>query len=163
MYIVYIKLILRKQMSKANKPKVCKNLPETELWPYPPNSIKCLEPENNISAEIDPSGKPLNAPGAKADSGKLQGWLLLSGFSRALASVAEVTTLGANKYTRGGWETVENGQERYMEAFARHLFKLGSGEILDNGPGGIGTKHKAQMIWNLLASLELELRSENKN
>jgi len=112
--------------------------------------------------ETDPTGGSLNEPGKKADAGKLLPWLFFSGFSHALEKVAEVTTLGARKYTPGGWATVINGPERYQEAAMRHLIYLGQGEKYDNGDGGIGTLHKAQIIWNLLASLELELREENK-
>lgn len=112
--------------------------------------------------EADPSGKPLNSLGAKADAGKPLPWLFFSGFANAMEEVAKVTTEGAKKYTPNGWATVEKGAERYMEAFARHMVKLGQGEIMDTGPGGIGTYHKAQMIWNLLASLELELRETKK-
>lgn len=116
--------------------------------------------DHTDSLEVDPHGKDPHAPGAKLDGGKLLGWLFMSGFSRALECVADVTTKGARKYTPGGWATVPNGAERYMEAFARHQFDLGKGEVFDNGPGGTGCRHKAQMIWNLLASLELELRAE---
>lgn len=112
--------------------------------------------------EADPTGGSLNEPGKKADAGKLLPWLFFSGFAHALEKVAEVTTLGARKYTPNGWASVENGPERYMEAAMRHLIYLGQGEKLDSGPGGIGTLHKAQIIWNLLASLELELREEKK-
>lgn len=114
--------------------------------------------------EQDPSGRQLNSPGAKGDAGKLQAWLFMSGFSKALREVAKVTTKGAEKYTRGGWETVENGKERYMEAFGRHLLDLGEGQVFDNGPNGLGPDiyHKASLIWNLLASLELELREMKK-
>jgi len=111
-----------------------------------------------VKPESDPSGGSLNAPGKKGDAGKIQAWLFMSGFSRALREVAKVTTVGAQKYTRGGWETVPNGSERYMEAFGRHLFDLGSGQVFDNALGGTGCYHKANMIWNLLASLELDLR-----
>lgn len=118
---------------------------------------------NNLpTIEADPSGGSLNEPGKKADAGKLLPWLFFSGFAHALEKVAEVTTLGAKKYTPGGWATVANGPERYMEAAIRHLIYLGQGEKYDNGKGGIGTLHKAQIIWNLLASLELELREEKK-
>lgn len=117
---------------------------------------------SDIGEEYDPTGGSLNEPGKKADAGKLLPWLFFSGFANALEKVAEVTTLGAKKYTPGGWATVANGPERYMEAAMRHLIYLGQGEKLDNGPGGIGTLHKAQIIWNLLASLELELREEKK-
>lgn len=112
--------------------------------------------------ETDPSGKDLNSPGAKADNGKARPWLMLAGFSNALAEVAKVTSLGAEKYTPNGWVDVPNAEDRYMDAFARHMLKLGQGQKYDTDPGGLGTHHMAQMIWNLLAVLELELRSEKK-
>lgn len=115
-----------------------------------------------VPFEADPSGGSLNEPGKKADAGKVLPWLCLSGFANALEKVAEVTTLGAKKYTPGGWAEVPNGPERYMEAAVRHLIYLGQGEKFDDGPGGIGTLHKAQIAWNILASLELELREEKK-
>jgi hypothetical protein len=114
---------------------------------------------NSPHLETDPSGGSLNEPGKKADAGKDLPWLFQTGFANALAEVVKVTTLGARKYTPNGWATVPNGSDRYMEGFARHTSYLARGEVFDNGPGGIGTYHKAQMIWNLLASLELELRA----
>lgn len=123
--------------------------------------VPYLAPDMKVP-EADPSGGSLNEPGKKADAGKLLPWLFFSGFANALEKVAEVTTLGAKKYTPGGWATVPNGPERYMEAGMRHLTWLGQGEKFDSGPGGIGTLHKAQIIWNFLASLELELREEKK-
>lgn len=121
------------------------------------------QPLQKIALEQDPSGKPPNEVGAKLDAGKIRPWLCVSGFSRALNEVALVTTKGAEKYTPNGWAEVPNGAERYMDAFGRHLLAYGSGEIFDNGPKGLGPDiyHKAQMIWNLLASFELELREKN--
>jgi hypothetical protein len=113
--------------------------------------------------EKDPNGKSMNDPGAKADHGKLRGWLCLSGFSHALERVAEVTTVGANKYTPNGWAQVPNGYDRYMDAFARHLFAYGEKKKRDDGPGGTGCEHMAQMIWNLLAAYELSIRTANSN
>lgn len=113
--------------------------------------------------EKDPHGTDPHALGAKLDAGKLQPWLFFSGFANALEKVANVTTIGAAKYTRNGWLTVPNGEERYMEAYMRHAMKLGQGQIYDTDPGGIGTKHLAQMIWNLLAVLELEERNAKSN
>lgn len=110
--------------------------------------------------EKDPNGKSPHELGAKVDAGKTRVWLCVAGFSRALEEVAKITTVGANKYTPNGWCYVENGVERYMDAFGRHMLALGRGEKYDNGEGGTGGMHKAQMIWNLLASLELELREE---
>lgn len=113
-------------------------------------------------AETDPNGMAANKPGAKLDAGKTQVWLCVQGFSRALDEVAKVTTVGAAKYTPNGWTEVPDGVERYMDAFGRHMLKLGTGEIRDVGVGGTDCYHKAQMIWNLLASLELELRACEK-
>jgi hypothetical protein len=107
------------------------------------------------STESDPTGKSQHEPGAKLDSGKVLPWLCISGFAHALTAIADVTTKGAQKYTPNGWTTVPNGEERYMEAFARHMMALGRGETVDPDTQCL---HKAQMIWNLLASLELELR-----
>lgn len=112
-----------------------------------------------MSNEQDPNGVSAHEPGAKLDAGKLRPWLMMSGFARALNAVAEVTTKGAEKYTPNGWISVPDGEQRYMEGFARHTMALARGEKYDLGPGGTGCLHKAQMIWNLLASLELELRS----
>lgn len=105
--------------------------------------------------ETDPNGLDPHAPGAKLDAGKVMPWLCITGFAHALAAVADVTTKGARKYTPNGWATVQDGEQRYMEAFARHMLALGRGEQVDPDTQCL---HKAQMIWNLLASLELELR-----
>lgn len=112
-----------------------------------------------MALEKDPSGKSQHEPGAKMDSGKTLPWLCISGFANALEKVAEVTTIGATKYSPNGWAKVENGSERYMEAAGRHLLALAKGEVFDDGVGGTGCMHKAQVIWGLLASLELDLRT----
>lgn len=116
-----------------------------------------------LTREFDPSGKSQHEPGAKLDAGKIMPWLCVTGFAHALNAVADVTTKGARKYTPNGWASVDNGSTRYMEAFSRHMLNLATGEQIDKDTGCL---HKAQMIWNLLASLELELREElkwNKN
>ena len=110
--------------------------------------------------EHDPRGLDPQVPGAKLDAGKVRVWLMMAGFARALHEVARVTTAGAAKYTPNGWMEVPEGKERYMDAFGRHALALGRGEVFDDGPNGTGCRHKAQMICNLLASLELELREE---
>ena len=125
-------------------------------------SMTTLEPFSallNLLEEKDPHGLDQNAPGAKLDSGKTMPWLCIAGFSRALEEVAKVTTLGARKYTPNGWASVPEGTTRYMEAFGRHLLKLGQGELKDTGPNGLGdVYHISQCIWNLLAAHELQLR-----
>ena len=120
-----------------------------------PEVAFAAEAEGADTNEIDPNGKDQHEAGAKLDAGKILPWLCISGFAHALTAVADVTTKGARKYTPNGWTTVPNGQERYMEAFARHALALARGEMVDQDTQCL---HKAQMIWNLLASLELELR-----
>jgi hypothetical protein len=107
-------------------------------------------------SEKDPNGIDPHTSGAKLDDAKPLPWLMISGFANALAEVAEVTTKGAIKYTPNGWKDVPNGEQRYMEAFGRHMLALGKGEIRDKDTGCL---HKAQCVWNLLASLELEIRA----
>lgn len=110
--------------------------------------------------EKDPNGLDQHAPGAKVDSGKLKAWLFFEGFAHALEDVANVTTVGANKYTENGWQVVPDGRKRYMDAFMRHAFEYAKGKRIDDeGPGATGCTHISQMIWNLLAVHELDLRS----
>lgn len=107
----------------------------------------------DIRRESDPDGLDAHEPGAKLDSGKIQAGLL-GLFSRALLAVAEVGTFGATKYARGGWQSVENGIERYDDAKVRHMLK---GYYEDDDPDS-GLSHAAHEAWNALAKLELMLR-----
>ncbi len=107
--------------------------------------------------EIDMRDPTQHEPGAKLDAGKtLAG--VLADFSGALTAVAEVGTMGAEKYTRGGWQHVDNGVQRYTDAMWRHL--LQEQKISYDGESGL--RHAAHMAWNALARLELIIR-ENDN
>ena len=110
-----------------------------------------------MSTESDPTGRDQHAPGAKLDAGKVQASLILD-MSRALNAVAQVATYGANKYSRGGWQHVPDGQRRYMDALMRHLFKAQQ-EACD---ADTGYDHLYHASWNLLALLELKLREEEQ-
>jgi len=103
--------------------------------------------------EKDPLGKKPSDPGAKLDDGKVMAHLLQQ-FSRALMAVAEVSTFGANKYSIGGWQEVENGAFRYSNAMMRHYLK----EALEDVDPDSGLLHEAHLAWNALARLELKLR-----
>jgi len=108
--------------------------------------------------EKDPNGVSQKDPGSKLDSGKPRAWLCIQGFSSALSELALVTTAGAKKYSPSGWEKVPDGEARYMDAFGRHMLALGKGQEVDPDTGCM---HQAQMIWNLLAALELKLRKRD--
>jgi hypothetical protein len=78
-------------------------------------------------------------------------------FPRAVMSVAEVSTFGANKYAWDGWEGVDDGLARYSDAMVRHLLKEGAGEEVDSDSGLL---HAAHLAWGALARLELLLRAK---
>lgn len=110
-----------------------------------------------MSKEKDPNGKSQHEAGSKLDEGKVLAGVLAD-FGLALTAVAEVGTFGANKYTRGGWQSVPKGIERYTDATWRHLLK----ERYHADDDDSGLLHAAHMAWNSLARLELLLR-EKKN
>ena len=110
-----------------------------------------------VGGESDPHGIPMHEPGAKADAGKVMAGVLLD-FSRALEAVAAVGTFGANKYTRGGWQSVPEGEQRYMDAMMRHLLRMRY-ETLD---AESELSHLAHLAWNALAVLELRARKPKK-
>lgn len=116
-----------------------------------------------VAQELDPNGLSLNQAGAKADAGKLLPRLVLGEFARALTEVVRIGTFGARKYSPRGWLSVPNGRERYAEAADRHQLEVNKGNLIDDGEGGTGGLHKAQVIWNLLAELELELREAERD
>ena len=111
----------------------------------------------NCETERDPNGIDNHAPGAKLDEGKLLAGLLLQ-FPRALTAVLEVGTFGTKKYSRGGWQHVENGVERYTDAMIRHLLK----EPVESEDPDSGFPHEWHLAWNALSRLELMLREAEK-
>jgi len=96
-------------------------------------------------------------PGAKLDGDKPDMSLLLM-FGKALTMVADVGTAGAKKYTRGGWQSVPDGENRYTAAMLRHLYtdEQYDSDIREWTDHDI--LHDAQVAWNAIARLELKLR-----
>lgn len=110
--------------------------------------------------EKDPHGKNLKEGGAKADAGKspiFQG--CIGYFPRALQEVADVSFIGANKYSWKGWETVPDGVNRYTDALCRHLVAENTDGDFDSDTRKL---HAAHIAWNALARLELILRQQPK-
>lgn len=109
--------------------------------------------------EADPFGLGASTPGAKLDAGKeptSRG--LFEYFPRALLEVARVSGFGAAKYSWGGWKHVPDGVSRYEDATGRHILKKKTEGTFDSD----GQRHQAQVAWNALAVLELELIEEEK-
>lgn len=116
------------------------------------------------TVETDPNGKAANEKGSKLDTGKppvMQGCIRY--FPRALEVIAKISLKGAKKYTWKGWESVEDGQNRYADARGRHELAIGRGEVYDDQPGGTDELHLGQVAWNALAELELFLRDNEKS
>lgn len=115
--------------------------------------------EQHMKDEKDPNGKSAHESGSKLDAGKNRLSLVFFGFVKALKLVGQVGTFGANKYTPNGWVEVPNATERYMDAALRHLFAFGDGEWKDPDSG---LPHLAHAAWNVLAVLQLHLKSTHK-
>lgn len=110
---------------------------------------------------------PKKVAGMKYDGGKPPVWRgLFRYFPRALTEVAKVSACGNAKYTWGSWVHIEEGFDRYSDAFGRHIFKEAAGEVFDREnlefPECHGVRHAAQIAWNALARLELALQAEER-
>lgn len=117
-----------------------------------------------VAAKLDrieaaPAGDTATAQ--KLDTGKapmVRG--LLNYFPRALRAVAEVSAFGFDKYkVWGGWRGVQDGEARYSDALLRHFTYRAGGEVFDPEAAERGHKirHAAEVAWNALAVLDLEL------
>jgi len=82
--------------------------------------------------------------GVKLDENKNR-WDLLP--LALIEGIVKVLTFGASKYTDNGWQTVENGYDRYKAAFFRHLVKLEAGEDVDQESGLLHIDH---MLTNVM-------------
>lgn len=113
-----------------------------------------------MDKEQDPFGIKQHEAGAKLDLGKPKCAQILGMFARALWEVSKVGTVGACKYTMGGWQEVQDGSNRYDDAGMRHFLKRKMGCAIDNDTNLL---HLSQEAWNALARLELYLRDQEKN
>lgn len=111
----------------------------------------------NTTNEKDPTGKGQHEPGAKVDAGKTRMHLITGGMARAITDVAKVGTMGAAKYSDGGWVSVSDGFRRYEDAQQRHAAYRHMGESHDPESGLLHLAHEA---WNALAKLDLFIREQ---
>ena len=132
------------------------NLKTIDVREFMKNPVAQIIPEQ--IGKVDPNGIDQHSPGAKLDAGKPMADLLLD-FGRALLSVAEVGTYGAHKYTRGGWQHVPDGVNRYTGALLRHLLQ----EKMEDMDQDTDLLHASHCAWNALARLELLLRERENN
>lgn len=115
------------------------------------------------SNDKDPSGKDLKEPGTKGDKGKAP---VCRGafhyFPRAIRAIAELSEIGAKKYSWKGWESVPDGIHRYGDAAGRH--ELCIEDDYTRRDRDTGVLEATAVAWNVMARLELILREkENAN
>lgn len=73
--------------------------------------------------------------GKKYDSEKVRPSLMLEGMPNAVQGVLKVLEFGAKKYDVNNWQKVEEGEQRYLDALARHLLAIFAGEKIDPESG----------------------------
>lgn len=111
--------------------------------------------------EQDPNGMSAKEPGSKLDAGKapiMQG--VIQYFPRAIKAVANLSLLGAQKYSWKGWETVPDGINRYGDAAMRHAIdeEIQGHYDLAWKEQNQDVLHATAVAWNALAKLELLIR-----
>ena len=66
-----------------------------------------------------------------------------------IETVAEIYTIGAEKYSPQGWKTVPDAKDRYLGALFRHLMQyIKDPDKLDEDTN---KPHIYQVIWNAIA------------
>ena len=108
------------------------------------NSITTIKPAPGSFTIVEKPG------GLKYDDGKLQYGLIPP---IATKSLAQVLTFGAAKYAPNSWQTVQDGERRYLDALYRHLEAYRSGESTDSESG---LSHLAHVITNVAFLLHFE-------
>ena len=75
--------------------------------------------------------------------------------------MAELSTIGAKKYSWKGWEAVPDGIHRYGDALGRHELRIES-DYTRRDPD-TGVLETTAVAWNALARLELILRERESD
>ena len=91
----------------------------------------------------------LRGEGLKFDGGKIRPSLLPMD---SLNKICEVLEFGAKKYKANSWQTVANGEQRYLDVLLRHLMAFSGGE--ENDPE-TGLSHLSHAGCNILFLLHL--------
>lgn len=109
--------------------------------------------------ESDPNGIDSKTAGAKLDAGKVSVTRgCLHYFPKALYAVAELSSIGAKKYSWRGWEKVPDGVHRYGDALGRHELRIE--DDFTKRDSGTGVLEATAVAWNALARLELIIREQ---
>lgn len=111
------------------------------------------EKKKNVEVKINPE------QGMKFDNQKVRPGLLFRSMPEATMSVINVLEYGARKYAPDNWSKVED--ERYEEAFLRHIMSYFSGE---NNDPETNEPHLAHAICCMLFLIQKEInRNKEKS
>ena len=125
-------------------------------------NVTQVEKQYTSLKESDPNGIKAGEPGAKLDANKVP---VTRGcfhyFPRALTAIAELSFIGARKYSWKGWEKVEDGIHRYSDALGRH--ELSIQDDFTRRDKDTGVLEATAVAWNAMARLELILREQEKH
>lgn len=69
---------------------------------------------------------------------------------REFEAVVRVLTTGADKYSDNNWQQVDNAEQHYSRAMMGHAVDYLRGYKIDDGEGGSGESHLANLICNAL-------------
>lgn len=98
--------------------------------------------------------------GIKYDEGKPRIAEMILDFKEPLLELCKVWIFGVDKYGKSNWKLVENGKNRYLNAFYRHNMALLEKDTDDES----NILHAAHMAFNALAYLFFVLKEkETKN
>jgi hypothetical protein len=87
--------------------------------------------------------------GTKYDEGKARLGEMIMDFKKPLLEICRVWEFGANKYSKSNWKKVENAEERYTNALARHF----AAEMDETVDGETKMHHAIHVAWNAVARL----------
>jgi len=94
----------------------------------------------------------------KHDTGKLRYSLVPP---IAIKAIADILTFGAEKYAANSWQTIHNGEERYLDALYRHLEAYRSGETFDKESSKTHLSHAITNVAFLLHFEQERIRQLN--
>ena len=119
-----------------------------DLWNFGGNDC-CVEWFKNWLKE----NKPKDETGYKNDDGKVQYSQIPA---ECLEALADVLTVGADKYTDDNWQRVPEPKKRYYDALMRHLHSWRQGQKMDES----GRTHLTHVFANAMFLLWFELKEE---
>jgi hypothetical protein len=98
----------------------------------------------------------MSKEGIKYDSNKPRLAEMIISFREALTELCKVYEFGLNKYGKDNFRELDNGKNRYLNAFVRHMVAEKDNPIDEES----GIRHSAHMAFNALAYLFFDLEKE---